>query len=72
MTKPRPVVAVVDDDPRLDPRTFWIGASRSFSSAASVVNGLSGVDVLITDIGMPGMDGFELRDRVKAHPAQYF
>jgi FixJ family two-component response regulator len=25
----------------------------------------SGVDVLITDIGMPGMDGFELRDLVK-------
>jgi FixJ family two-component response regulator len=41
-------------------------AARSFSSARSLlINGLSGLDVLITDIGMPGMDGFELRDAVK-------
>src|SRR3546814_313966 len=40
--------------------------ARCFSSAGSLLaSGLSGVDVLITDIGMPGMDGFELRDRVK-------
>ena len=40
--------------------------ARSFSSAESLLaSGLSGVDVLITDIGMPGMNGFELRDLVK-------
>jgi FixJ family two-component response regulator len=30
-----------------------------------LVNGLADLDVLITDIGMPGMNGFELRDLVK-------
>lgn len=66
-----PVVAVVDDDPRLLESLEELLESagyvtRSFSSAGSLLaSGLSGVDVLITDIGMPGMDGFELRDRVK-------
>ncbi|MER8416910.1 MULTISPECIES: response regulator [unclassified Mesorhizobium] len=71
MSKRRPVVAVVDDDPRLlesleDLLESAGYIARSFSSAGSlVVSGLSDVDVLITDIGMPGMDGFELRDLVK-------
>jgi FixJ family two-component response regulator len=71
VTKGRPVVAVVDDDPRLleslgDLLESAGYAARSFSSARSLlVNGLSGFDLLITDIGMPGMDGFELRDVVK-------
>jgi FixJ family two-component response regulator len=66
-----PVVAIVDDDPRLLESVGELLESagyvaRSFSSAeALLVGGLSGVDVLITDIGMPGMDGFELRDLVK-------
>jgi FixJ family two-component response regulator len=71
VTKGRPVVAVVDDDPRLLESLVDLLESagyvaRSFSSARSLlVNGLSGLDVLITDIGMPGMDGFELRGLVK-------
>ena len=71
MSKRRPVVAVVDDDPRLlesleDLLESAGYVARSFSSAGSLlVSGLSGLDVLITDIGMPGMDGFELRDLVK-------
>jgi FixJ family two-component response regulator len=41
-------------------------AARSFPSAQSLlVSGLSGLDVLVTDIGMPGMDGFELCELVK-------
>ncbi len=66
-----PVVAVVDDDPRLLESLEELLESagyvaRSFSSAGSLLaGGLSGVDVLITDIGMSGMDGFELRDRVR-------
>jgi FixJ family two-component response regulator len=71
VTKGRPVVAVVDDDPRLlesmeDLLESAGYVARSFSSARSLlVSGLAGLDVLITDIGMPGMDGFELCDLVK-------
>jgi FixJ family two-component response regulator len=71
VSKNRPVVAVVDDDPRivesLEDLLESAGyVTRSFSSAGSLlISGLSGLDVLITDIGMPGMDGFELRDLVK-------
>ncbi|MCA0046205.1 response regulator [Mesorhizobium sp. B283B1A] len=71
MSKVRPVVAIVDDDPRLleslENLLESAGyAARIFSSAGSLlVSGLSDVDLLITDIGMPGTDGFELRDLVK-------
>ncbi|YBV97952.1 response regulator [Phyllobacteriaceae bacterium JZ32] len=71
MSKQRPVIAVVDDDPRLleslqDLLESAGYAAHGFSSARSLLtSGLSGIDVLITDIGMPAMDGFELRDVVK-------
>jgi len=75
VSKRRPVVAIVDDDPRLlesleDLLESAGYAARSFPSAGSLlVDGLSGVDVLITDIGMPGLDGFELRDvAMRARP----
>jgi FixJ family two-component response regulator len=73
--KRRPVVVVVDDDPRLlesveDLLESAGYVARSFSSAESLLgSGLLGIDVLITDIGMPGIDGLELRDLVtKARP----
>lgn len=71
MNETRHVVAIVDDDPRLlesvgDLLESAGYVARSFPSATSLlVNGLSDVDLLITDIGMPSMDGFELRDLVK-------
>ncbi len=71
MSKRRPLVAIVDDDARMleslaDLVESAGYASRTFFSAGSLLaDGLSEVDVLITDIGMPGMDGFELRDWVK-------
>lgn len=71
MIRGRLVVAIVDDDPRvvesLENLLESAGyVARSFSSAESLLaNGLSGVDLLITDIEMPSTNGFELRDLVK-------
>jgi FixJ family two-component response regulator len=71
VSKQRPVVAVIDDDPRilesLEDLLESAGYTAcSFSSARLLlINGLAGLDVLITDIGMSGMDGLELRDLVK-------
>jgi FixJ family two-component response regulator len=71
MTERKRVVAVVDDDPRLLESIENLFESAGyvvlpFSSAAALVEaGFANVDCLITDIGMPGMDGFELHDRAK-------
>ena len=67
----KPVVAVVDDDPRLlesleDMLESAGYAALTFPSAASLLaSGMADLDLLITDIGMPGMNGFDLRDLVK-------
>jgi FixJ family two-component response regulator len=62
------VVAVVDDDHRtLESLADLLEAAgydvRLYSSARMVwtCGGLSDIDCLISDIGMPDMDGFELR-----------
>jgi FixJ family two-component response regulator len=67
VTRARPVVAIVDDDPRMlesleDLIESGGYAARTFPSAGSLLeDGLMDLDLLITDIGMPGTDGFELR-----------
>ncbi|AAK89133.2 response regulator [Agrobacterium fabrum] len=67
----RPVVAIVDDDPRVLASLVELLESAGYgtqsfpSGEALLAFGLQGVDVLITDIGMPGADGFELRDIVR-------
>jgi FixJ family two-component response regulator len=67
MSNQKPVVAIVDDDPRvlesLEELLESAGyQTSSFASAdAFIGNGLGGIDVLITDIGIPGVDGFQLR-----------
>ncbi|NEU99602.1 response regulator [Bradyrhizobium sp. UFLA 03-164] len=64
-------MAVVDDDPRvlesLENLFESVGYSvATFSSGQSLLtSGLLSINCLITDIGMPGMDGFELLDIVK-------
>ncbi|MBW9064819.1 response regulator [Rhizobium herbae] len=71
MNETRHVVGIVDDDPRLLESVGDLLESagylaRAFPSASSLLgSGLADLDVLITDIGMPAMNGFELRDLVK-------
>jgi FixJ family two-component response regulator len=71
MEKTRPMVAVVDDDPRLLESLEELLESAGyaaccFGSARGLLDhGLSHLDLLIADIGMPGMNGFELHDQVK-------
>ena len=71
MRDKKSMIAVVDDDPRIleSLENLFESAGyvvRTFSSAKALIeSGLSGIDCLITDIGMPAMDGFELHDRVK-------
>lgn len=66
MNTRKPLVAVVDDDrtvlDSLEELLESAGyAVRCFASARDLLaSGLSGLDILITDIGMPGMDGYGL------------
>jgi len=67
-TAQKSVVAIVDDDGRtlaslgdlLESAGFVV---RAYSSARALIHerGLSGIDCLVSDIGMPEMSGFELR-----------
>ncbi len=72
MSYSKRIVAVVDDDSRLleSLENLFESAGygvRTFSSAAALLEcGLSNIDGLISDIGMPGMDGFQLRAAVHA------
>lgn len=71
MTKTKPTIAVVDDDPRLLESLENLLESggyqvRLYASASAVLDqGLSDLDCLITDIGMPGMNGFDLHSAAK-------
>jgi FixJ family two-component response regulator len=71
VSKAKPTIAVVDDDPRLLESLENLLESagyqvRLFGSAKAMLDGgLSHLDGLITDIGMPGMTGFDLHSAVK-------
>jgi FixJ family two-component response regulator len=68
----RRTIALVDDDPRVLESLEELFESsgyvvRAYPSAKALLNaGLSNVDCLITDIGMPAVDGFELHGLVKS------
>lgn len=68
---PRKLVAVVDDDPRILESLQELLESAGYelslhaSGASLLASGVATIDCLITDVGMPVMDGFALRDRVK-------
>ena len=79
MTVPTPlfVVAVVDDDQGILRSLEYLLESadyavRVFASAAALLesNCLAEIDCLISDIDMPGMDGFELLRQVHWARAQ--
>jgi FixJ family two-component response regulator len=67
----RPAIAIVDDDPRvlesLEDLLESAGyAVCCFSSAEALLAcGLSEVDVLISDVGLPNVDGLQLRNVVR-------
>ncbi len=68
----RRTIALVDDDPRVLESLEELFESsgyvvRAYPSAQALIDaGLSNVDCLITDIGMPVVDGFELHGLVKS------
>jgi FixJ family two-component response regulator len=73
MTAGKTVVAIVDDDPRilesLEDLLESAGYSvRQFSSPVALLEyqHLPQIDVLVSDVGLPSFDGFELRRRLKA------
>lgn len=71
MNERKRTIAVVDDDPRLlesleDLFESAGYAARTFSSAGALIDaGFSDIDCLVTDVGMPAMDGFELHGIAK-------
>lgn len=68
----KPVVAVVDDDHRLLESLEDLLESagygvRLFASAKQFLNAaVTEVDCVISDIGMPGADGFELQQMIRS------
>jgi FixJ family two-component response regulator len=67
------LVAVVDDDPGILQSLAYLLESADYavlvySSAAALLdsNGLAKIDCLISDIDMPGIDGFELLQMISA------
>ena len=72
----KPAVLIVDDAPdnialisSLLKETYRVKAATSGELALSLVEGSSPPDLVLLDIVMPGMDGYEVCRRMKANPA---
>lgn len=72
----KPAVLIVDDSPdnialisSLLKETYRVKAATSGELALSLVAGTNPPDLVLLDIVMPGMDGYEVCQRMKADPA---
>lgn len=73
-SRARPVILVVDDESMvrtlsrhlLEQGGFDVLEAEDASQALQVLHAGSGVDVMLTDVVMPGLNGFELRQRALA------
>ena len=73
MGEARPIILVVDDDEQVLEGTreivealgYEVIAARSGKEALSIIRNDATIDLLFTDISMPGMDGWELARRSK-------
>jgi CheY-like chemotaxis protein len=64
-------ILLVDDDPGVRFALTEVLRDRGYcviaaSSGAEALRSLSGVDVVVTDLSMPGMDGLELVTQIAA------
>lgn len=64
-------VLLVDDDPGVRFALTEVLSDRGYrvvcaSSGAQALGALDGIDVVVTDLSMPGMDGLELTSRITA------
>lgn len=69
--RPVATVLLVDDDPGVRFALTEVLADRGYrvitaGSGAQALNLLDGVDVVVTDLSMPGMDGLELVAQIRA------
>ena len=73
MGEARPIILVVDDDGQVLEGTrdlvaalgYEVVAARNGQEALSIIRSDATIDLLFTDISMPGMDGWELARRSK-------
>ena len=71
VSRRRALIAIVDDDVRVRESLGELLESAGYAvrafggSTELLAAGIGDVDCLLTDIGMPGLDGFELLDLVK-------
>jgi two-component system cell cycle sensor histidine kinase/response regulator CckA len=69
-----PVVLVVDDDPRvrdlvsvvLRSANYQVLSAASPDEALAIVGGATDIALVLSDIVMPGMSGYDLADEIRA------